>query len=1683
MYSTIPINGQEITLIYVKQQNGLALSRLHLSEIVYIYYEEKAEKDLGDAQSCQVNINCSPEGDNWQVQKRGVARISFREGSSWYLCSGTLINNTANDGTPYFLTAYHCGGNASAADRNVWQFYFNYERPGCSNTGTPPNNVITGCTYKAGGDIDGGSDFQLLLLSSSPSLSWNPYYNGWSRSTTASPSGVGIHHPSGDAKKISTYTQTLGTGSWSGGMSSAHWTVKWAQTTNGWGVTEGGSSGSPIFDNNKRVVGTLTGGSSDCSNQTTAKDYYGKFSKHWDANGTSNDKKLQPWLDPLGTNPTTLDGYDPNNPSGVNNPQNFVATSISQSQINLSWSLNSSNNPVLLVYNTTNTFGTPTNGTNYNVGQTIPGGGTVIYKGANTSFAHTGLNAGTTYYYKIFSIATGNDYSSGVTAQATTWWQGAGFSLDFEACADWSTDFTPWTSYDGDGKDTYGSSDCDFTGEGTAFGFMAFNPSLAGCFSTHGGQRCGVSICPADATESNDWIISPQIQMNNNGSISFWVYSPKPSTWGEETYDVLVSTTNNQPASFTPIATDEIAPTSWTQKTYSLSAYNNQAIYVAIRHKAADKFMMMIDDIVIDTGTVSSTNPLNFTATAISQSQIDLSWSLNSSNNPVLLVYNTTNTFGTPTNGTNYNVGQTIPGGGTVIYNGSNTTFPHTGLNSNTTYYYKIFSIMTGNTYSTGVTDQATTLPEPISGFSLDFEACADWSTDFAPWTSYDGDGKTTYQSADCDFTGEGTAFGFMAFNPSLAGCFSTHGGDRCGVSICPSDASESNDLIISPQIQMRNNGSISFWVYSPKPSTWGEETYDVLVSTTNNQPASFTAIATDEIAPTSWTQKTYSLSTYNNQIIYVAIRHKAADKFMMMIDDIVIDTGTVSSTNPVASFTYSPSNICQGSQVQFTNTSQNATSYSWSFPGGNPSTSTQDNSVVTFNTAGNINVTLIAFNGTISDTIIQQITVYPLPNVSASANPTSICVGGSSILSASGADTYNWSNGMTGSQITVSPTTTTTYTVTGTSTAGCTNTATVMVNINTSIDITATANPSDICVGGNTELTASGASSYSWSNGMTGATITVSPTSTTTYSVTGSSGGCTGTTTVSVTINPLPNVSASANPTSICVGDSSIIIASGAATYIWSNGMTGSQITVSPATSSTYTVTGTNLNGCTNTATFSITVNALPTININANPQSICIGNSTILSASGATTYNWSNGMTGSQTTVSPSSSTIYTVTGTNSSNCSNTATISVTVETMPSAGTISTSNPQLCQNELLTLTLNDYSPNSNIQWQISTDGINWNDIAGATTSNYNYTFTSAGIYNFRAKVSNSCTSVYSDPIIITVNPLPTPGTASADTTTICQNNSVLLTLSGYSSGTTIQWQTSNDNFSWNNISGANSAVYNYTPTNAGTIYIRAQLTNDCGSAFSNSIIINVEAIPNGGNINTSSNTICQNDNVALILTGQTPMTSLQWQLSTDNSTWYNISGANTSNYNFIANNLGTYYFRVIVSNNCGTATSNVTSLTVNPIPPTPTISLISSYPPILYSNATTGNQWYNLNGAIQGATNQTYQVIENGTYYVIVTENNCQSLPSESITIDNVSIESYDNDDVIVYPIPASDMIYIQTNKNISELLLIDAIGRVVAISNDSQLNVSDLSNGVYQLLIKFENDRLIFPVIIEK
>ncbi len=285
-----------------------------IDEVIYLMdgsFLQHSTDGIKSSGACNVNVNC-PEGDLWQKQKRGVARILLRQGTSWFNCTGSLVNNTYNDGTPYFLTSDHCGSNASSADLLVWQFYFNYEYPGCPNSGGAPMNMMqSGSSLVSRAPLNQGTDFKLLLLNNSIPSSWNPYFNGWSISSRDPLSGVGIHHPSGDAKKISTYTNPLNQGTFTGGMNNGFWRVVWEETLSGHGVTEGGSSGSPVFDQLGLIAGTLTGGGASCA-YPTLPDFYGKFYRHWMANGDTPEKQLQPWLDPTDENPEHLFGFDPN---------------------------------------------------------------------------------------------------------------------------------------------------------------------------------------------------------------------------------------------------------------------------------------------------------------------------------------------------------------------------------------------------------------------------------------------------------------------------------------------------------------------------------------------------------------------------------------------------------------------------------------------------------------------------------------------------------------------------------------------------------------------------------------------------------------------------------------------------------------------------------------------------------------------------------------------------------------------------------------------------------------------------------------------------------------------------------------------------------------------------------------------------------------------------------------------------------------------------------------------------------------------------------------------------------------------------------------------------------------------------------------------------------------------------
>lgn len=277
---------------------------LSISQIVHAYrgldskFEElrgSARNPFGSSGACNVGINC-PEGDDWQLEKRAVALIASG-GSA--LCSGALVNNTANDGHPYFLTANHCLGGGVGN----WVFYFNHEASTCTGNTGPTDQSVSGASLLAN---NAGSDFGLIEINNGNPIpeSLQVEFAGWDNtdSLSSATSVTGIHHPAGDVKKIchdaDGPTQSF--------QDNAEvWLIgEWE-----FGVTEGGSSGSPLFNQDHRIIGQLYGGYAACSGTVNngESDWYGRFGVSWD--GTSSSTRLRDWLDPQNTGVTSLDGY------------------------------------------------------------------------------------------------------------------------------------------------------------------------------------------------------------------------------------------------------------------------------------------------------------------------------------------------------------------------------------------------------------------------------------------------------------------------------------------------------------------------------------------------------------------------------------------------------------------------------------------------------------------------------------------------------------------------------------------------------------------------------------------------------------------------------------------------------------------------------------------------------------------------------------------------------------------------------------------------------------------------------------------------------------------------------------------------------------------------------------------------------------------------------------------------------------------------------------------------------------------------------------------------------------------------------------------------------------------------------------------------------------------------------
>lgn len=289
-FAFMPVQGDELILELYEPESGTGKSEIALASVVHSYRDfYQSMKNFGSSGVCNINVNC-PLGDDWQYQKRSICMLLTANNTRF--CSGAMVNNTAQDGKPYILTARHC----QAATNSI--FMFNYESPSCANINGPTNFTIQGCVIRAQRN---GSDFALVELNQTPPETFDVFYAGWSRENVAPEFTVGIHHPSGDIKKISKDEQPA-TQALYGLPQAQCWRVgNWEH-----GTTEGGSSGSPLFDQNRRIIGQLFGGSASC-NQPNEPDFYGRFDVSWDA-GTTPATRLKDWLDPTNSDVMFING-------------------------------------------------------------------------------------------------------------------------------------------------------------------------------------------------------------------------------------------------------------------------------------------------------------------------------------------------------------------------------------------------------------------------------------------------------------------------------------------------------------------------------------------------------------------------------------------------------------------------------------------------------------------------------------------------------------------------------------------------------------------------------------------------------------------------------------------------------------------------------------------------------------------------------------------------------------------------------------------------------------------------------------------------------------------------------------------------------------------------------------------------------------------------------------------------------------------------------------------------------------------------------------------------------------------------------------------------------------------------------------------------------------------------------
>jgi len=596
-FGTELVEGDAIIVELYEPAERVGQSSLEIFRVTHRYRSIDAflERSFGDSDNCMNNVRC-PAYAGYDDQIRSV--VCLVSGGSEF-CTGALINNTCNDGTPYVLTANHCGSSGFGS----WIFRFNWESSGCSDPpSSPSSNSISGGTQRA---ANPGSDMSLVEITAANAetvlAGYGVFYAGWDRQNNTTNNAYGIHHPSGDIKKISFTTGPTVSASYAGATC-------WRTGTWTDGVTEPGSSGSPLFNSSGQIIGQLYGGPSSCSqegNATNGVDYYGKLFTSWTGGG-SNSSRLSNWLDACSTGATSNNGYDPNASS-------LAWDVLIQSITTPAGTVCSGNvTPVVVLKNNgTNTV------TSVTINYSVDGGANQAYNwtgslasgnSTNVSLPVISLSAGPHTYAASTSGPNGNadqNTANDASSSSFTVASATGTALPFTEGFEGAFPPSGWANENPDNN--AGSALWVRTTTASGFGNSTASAKIdqGSPGSTTAGQVDNlvtpyINLSSASNPVLTFSVANARYNASFYDSLTVWITTNCGGTWTRlASYG---SNTGASPLATAPDATSPFTPTAsqWATKTISLSAYASQsAVRVRFQLRSGWGNNTYIDDINI----------------------------------------------------------------------------------------------------------------------------------------------------------------------------------------------------------------------------------------------------------------------------------------------------------------------------------------------------------------------------------------------------------------------------------------------------------------------------------------------------------------------------------------------------------------------------------------------------------------------------------------------------------------------------------------------------------------------------------------------------------------------------------------------------------------------------------------------------------------------------------------------------------------------------------------------------------------------------------------------------------------------------------------------------------------------------------------------------------------------------